>query len=32
MSNIILGSLCVFFVLVSIWTTLVFHHRWGRKK
>jgi hypothetical protein len=32
MSNVILGGIGILFVLLSIWFSLVVHHRWGRKK
>ncbi len=32
MSNIILGSICIFFVLFGIWTAISVRHRWGRKR
>ena len=31
-SDIVLASICVFFVLISIWVSINFYHRWGRKK
>jgi hypothetical protein len=31
-SDIVLYSICGFFVLISIWASINFRHRWGRKK